>query len=85
MHHFLDDLIVIKWCSNAWVQFHRAFIHPLTKQGRLLSFTHVEEGADGLRGGVAQDGVQHRLAEPANQSLALAVVGWGQNIANLLQ
>lgn len=85
MNNFLDYLIVIKWCSNTWTQFHRAFIHPLTKQGRLLSFTHVEEGADGLRGGVAQDGIQHRLADLANQSLALAVVGWGQNVANLLQ
>lgn len=44
----------------------------------------MEEGADGLRGGVAQDGIQHRLADLANQSLALAVVGRGQNIANLL-
>lgn len=45
----------------------------------------MKEGADGLRGGVAQDGVQHRLAELANHSLALAAVGRGQNVAELLQ
>ena len=45
----------------------------------------MEEGADDLRGGVAQDGIQHHLAELANQSLALVLVGLGQNIANHLQ
>lgn len=45
----------------------------------------MKEGADGLWGGVAQDGVQHRLAEHANHSLALAAVGRGQNVADLLQ
>lgn len=50
-----------------------------------MPFAHLEEGADGLRGGVAQDSVQHLLAELAHQSLALAAVGRGQNIADLLQ
>lgn len=50
-----------------------------------MPFAHLEEGADGMRGGVAQDSVQHLLAELAHQSLALAAVGRGQNIANLLQ
>lgn len=45
----------------------------------------MEEGADGLRGGVAQDGIQHCLAELAHHILALAVVGRGQDIANLFQ
>lgn len=81
----LDCLIIIKWWLNIWAQFHRAFVHPLTKQQSLFSFTHLEEGADGLRGGVAQDGVQHRLADLANQSLALAAVGRGQDNADLLQ
>lgn len=44
----------------------------------------VNESADGLRGGVAQDGVQHRLGKPANHSLALISVGGGQNVTNLL-
>lgn len=48
-------------------------------------FTHLEEGTDGLWGGVAQDGIQQRLAELTNHSLALIAVGGGQDVADLLQ
>lgn len=52
-------------------------LHPgrLTCECSFLSFTHVDEGADGLWGGVAQDCVQHRLAELDNHTLALILVG----------
>lgn len=57
----------------------------LTLKRSLRPFALVQEGADGLRRGVAQDGVQHLLAEPADHRLALILVGVGQNPADLLQ
>lgn len=77
--------LVVRLVSAASFEPHGASTLSLTKQGRLLSFAHSEEGADGMRRGVAQDGIQHRLADLANQILALAVVGLGQNVADLLQ
>lgn len=47
--------------------------------------TQVNESADGLRGGEAQDGIQHYPANLANHRLALILVGSGQNMTNLPQ
>lgn len=45
----------------------------------------MQKGADSLRCGIAQDGVQHRLGELADHKLALVLVGAWQNPADLLQ
>lgn len=57
----------------------------LTHKRSLLPFAQVDESTDGLRGGVAQDGVQHRLAKLANDGLTLISVRGGQNVTNFLQ
>lgn len=47
--------------------------------------THVDEGTDGLRSGVAEDRIQHRPGKPVDDGLALMSVGGGQNVTNLPQ
>lgn len=57
----------------------------LTLNRSLLTFALVQKGADGLRCGIAQDGVQHSLGELADHSLALVLVRPWHNPADLLQ
>lgn len=57
----------------------------LTFRRSLLPFALVQKGADSLRSGVAQDGVQHSLGDLADHKLALVLVGARQNPADLLQ
>lgn len=51
----------------------------------LLPFTLMDEGADGLRSGIAQDCIQHRFAILANNILALVAIRSRQDVANLFQ
>lgn len=59
--------------------------NKLTHKRRLFPFTEVHEVADGLRGCIRQDGIQHCPADLVDHSLALVAVGGGQNMADLLQ
>lgn len=68
--------------ASGWTQ---QVLCRLTNKRSLLAFAHVDESTDGLRGGVAQDGVQHSLGEHANHSFALALEFGRQNMANLLK
>lgn len=64
---------------------HRRRRVRLTVKHSLLCVTQVYEGADGLRGGVSQEGVHDYLAKPGDYSLALISVGWGQDVTDLPQ
>lgn len=57
----------------------------LTHNRSFLPATHKEKSADGLRGGLAHNCIQHSLAKLANDVLALmSELGW-QNMTDLLQ
>lgn len=57
----------------------------LTVKRSLLSFAQVHEGADGLRRGEAQDGVQHHLGDLADNHLTLVLIVRGHNPTDLIQ